>query len=230
MPPEGRVSAVIPAHNAERYLGEAIESALAQSAPPLEVIVVDDGSRDATGEVARAFPVRYLRQEHGGIGAARNRGLRAAAGDLVGFLDADDVWTPHKLELQRRAFAAHPAAEVVFGLVEHFLSPDLDAQTARRLRCPPRPQPGHLAGAMLARRSVFDAVGPFRTDLRIGEFVDWITRAHDLVVGEVLQEEIVLRRRLHATNHSAVQRAHRNDLVQVIKESLDRRRAASGTA
>jgi glycosyltransferase involved in cell wall biosynthesis len=230
MPAEARVSAVIPAYDAARYLGAAIESTLGQTAPPWEVIVVDDGSRDGTAEVARRFPVRYVPQEHRGIGAARNRGLEAADGDFVGFLDADDVWAPRKLELQLRAFDAHRAADLVFGLVEQFRSPELDPETAARLRCRPDPQPGHLISAMLARRAVFEAVGPFRCDLSVGEFVDWITRAHELSVGEVLVEEIVLRRRLHATNHSAVARAHRNDLARVMKESLDRRRAASGDA
>lgn len=227
MSAEPAVSVVIPAHDAERYLGAAVASALAQTAPPLEVVVIDDGSRDGTGEVARGLPVRYLRQENRGIGATRNRGVQAARGEFVAFLDADDLWAPRKLELQLQAFAADRAASLVFGHVEHFISPELDPDTAARLRCPEGSEPGYVAGAMLARRAIFHRVGPFRTDLKLGEFVDWMARARELPVREILFEEIVLRRRLHASNHTLRERAHRNDLARVVKASLDRRRAAA---
>src|SRR5215204_4549911 len=94
------ISVMIPVYNCEAYLGEAIDSVLAQSYRPIEIIVVDDGSDDATGEVAREYgdAVRYERQERGGNGAARNRAVALAAGDLFTFLDADDRLVPGALE------------------------------------------------------------------------------------------------------------------------------------
>jgi glycosyltransferase involved in cell wall biosynthesis len=106
------VSVVIPVHNGERYLAEAIKSVLAQSAPALECIVVDDGSDDGTAAIARGFgdAVRYVRWARAGVSAARNLGTRLARGELVAFLDHDDTWLPGKLarQLERPPSAESP--------------------------------------------------------------------------------------------------------------------------
>lgn len=96
------VSAVIPVHNGAEYVAEAISSVLAQTCAPLECIVIDDGSTDATPKVAATFgsDVRYIRLDRGGQSRARNHGTHVARGDLVAFLDHDDVWLPAKLEVQ----------------------------------------------------------------------------------------------------------------------------------
>lgn len=95
------VSVVIPAYNAEAFVGPALESVLAQTLPPLEILVIDDGSTDDTGARAAAIPgVRCIRQANAGVSAARNRGIEAARGRFVAFLDADDVWEPEKLATQ----------------------------------------------------------------------------------------------------------------------------------
>src|SRR5438105_4680193 len=108
---EPTVSAVIPVHNGQRYLGEAISSVLAQAHAVIECLVIDDGSTDATGEVAAGFgePVRYVRQPRAGVSVARNRGAELAGGELVAFLDHDDAWLPRKLELQIAALRARQA-------------------------------------------------------------------------------------------------------------------------
>ena len=102
------VSVVMAAYNYAPYISEAIESVLAQTRPPLDVIVVDDGSTDATPEVLAAFGdrIRVLRQTNQGASAARNRGIEAARGEYIAFIDADDVWKPRKLELQMALFDA----------------------------------------------------------------------------------------------------------------------------
>ena len=99
------ISVVIPTHNRARLLGRALDSVLKQTRPPAEVIVVDDGSTDATEALMRRrFPnCRYLRQENRGVSSARNRGIEAAAGEWIAFLDSDDAWLPGKLEAQQRA-------------------------------------------------------------------------------------------------------------------------------
>lgn len=106
------VSVIIPTYNRAGLIREAVESALAQVPQPLEVIVVDDGSTDDTAAVCATLPppVRYVRQENAGPAAARNRGLRAARGDVVAFLDSDDVWFPGKLRTQLDALASAPHA------------------------------------------------------------------------------------------------------------------------
>ena len=96
------ISVVIPAYNGEKFVANAIRSALAQTYPPLEIIVVDDGSKDGTVGVIAGFPapVCLLRQSNGGPASARNHGIREAKGDWIALLDADDTWLPHKLERQ----------------------------------------------------------------------------------------------------------------------------------
>ena len=98
-----QVSAVIPAYNAEHFISETIQSILDQSHPVCEILVVDDGSSDSTADVAAKFPkTRVIRRPNGGQGAARNTGIHAAAGNWIGLLDHDDVWSPQKTELQIR--------------------------------------------------------------------------------------------------------------------------------
>ena len=96
------VSVIIPAFNASGSIGDAIRSVVAQTAPAAEIIVIDDGSTDDTGNVARGAggSITLVRQENRGPSAARNKGLELAQGDLVAFLDADDVWRPSKIERQ----------------------------------------------------------------------------------------------------------------------------------
>jgi glycosyltransferase involved in cell wall biosynthesis/GT2 family glycosyltransferase len=103
--PSPTVSVVIPTYNRARWLPETVASVLAQTAPPLEIIIVDDGSTDDTLEVCSGFPgpVRCIRQDNRGVGAARNRGAAEARGQWIAFLDSDDLWTPDKLEVQLAA-------------------------------------------------------------------------------------------------------------------------------
>ena len=96
------VSVVIPCYNGAQFLRETLESALAQTHPPLEVIVIDDGSTDDSAVIAESFgePIRVIRQENQGESVARNRGIDEAKGEWIAFLDADDLWDKRKLELQ----------------------------------------------------------------------------------------------------------------------------------
>ena len=121
----GRVSVVIPAYNAARWLPETLDSVLAQTAPPREVIVVDDGSSDDTEQVLAPFRPRinYLKQKNGGPAVARNAGIRASSGEFIALLDADDLWRPDKLAKQLAVLDAHPDTGVVFSNYEPFGEP-----------------------------------------------------------------------------------------------------------
>ena len=104
------ISVIIPTYNCAHYLGEAIGSVLSQAYPAIEVLVVDDGSADATAQVAADFGgrIRYFRQANGGIGAARNSGLAHARGDFIAYLDADDLYVPGRLARQMDCLARDP--------------------------------------------------------------------------------------------------------------------------
>ncbi|HWS87110.1 MAG TPA: glycosyltransferase family 2 protein [Pyrinomonadaceae bacterium] len=114
-----RISVIMPAYNAERYVAESIRSVVGQTCDDWELFVVDDGSTDGTAEVVQGFAsaderVKYLFQQNGGQGKARNAGIRASGGELVAFLDSDDLWEPEKLSLQVAALD-ESGADVVFG-------------------------------------------------------------------------------------------------------------------
>lgn len=113
------VSVVIPCYNGSKFLGQAIESALGQTRPPLEVIVVDDCSSDNSRELASRYPVTVLRTpRNGGPAAARNYGIRAARGDLIASLDQDDAWEPHHLATVAALLDRFPEAAVAFSAIE----------------------------------------------------------------------------------------------------------------
>jgi glycosyltransferase involved in cell wall biosynthesis len=109
------VSIIVPAYNSGRYLAETLDSALRQTYPHREIIVVDDGSTDQTSQRVEHYRpgVTYIRQERAGVGAARNRGLHAARGDYVALLDHDDLWLPEKLEVQVEVAERHPETAMV---------------------------------------------------------------------------------------------------------------------
>jgi glycosyltransferase involved in cell wall biosynthesis len=221
------VSVVIPTRNGERYLAEAIDSVLAQTRPPAEVVVVDDGSSDGTRAIAEGYGgvVRCISQDRAGPGAARNRGVAESRGEYLAFLDHDDLWPRDKLELQLGAFAADPGVQLVFGHMQHFLSPELEPEAAARIVCLPEPRPATLASAMLIRRGTMKQLGSFGTVRFANEFLEPLLRSEELGLRRLMLPETVLLRRLHETNFHIVNPTARRDYAFALKASLDRRRA-----
>jgi len=218
------ISVIIVVHNGARYLAEAIDSVLAQTYHPFEIIVVDDGSTDESAHVAQQFPVRYYYQTHSGPGAARNHGTEQARGEFLAFLDADDIWLPAKLEQQLAAFAAQPKREAVFGQVEHFNSPELEP-VARSARFIGTTMNGISAGTMLIHRAAFMRVGLFSTRWQVGDFVDWYARLQEIELEIFSLPEVVMRRRIHGNNLTLrLSKVARVEYAQILKAALDRRK------
>jgi glycosyltransferase involved in cell wall biosynthesis len=199
------ISCIVPVYNGARFLGEALDSILAQSLPPSEIIVVDDGSTDATPDVVAAYAkqVSYVRQVNAGPSAARNRGIELASGEFLAFLDADDLWDANKLERQLQALQRNPAAGICTTYFQNFWIDELaNERDLLRDHDFAKPLPGYVCQCLLARRSVFDIVGRFDETRRIGEDLDWFARAEQAgIVKEVLHESLV-RRRIHGQNIS----------------------------
>jgi glycosyltransferase involved in cell wall biosynthesis len=218
---------MIAARNAEPYLGEAINSVLAQTLPPEEVIVVDDGSTDGTAVVAEGYgdPVHCVRQSPSGLGAALNRGLEHAHGDFMAWVDADDLWLPEKQALQMRALTEDAQLDLVFGHVRHFHSPELTAGERSSIALPEGLRAGISRGAMLIRREALERVGRFDTRWTLGDFLDWYARAVDAGLRSAVLPEVVLSRRLHSDNSGIRERDSRSDYARALKVVLDRRRA-----
>lgn len=129
------VTCIVPVFNGESYLSETLDSLLAQSYHPIEIIVVDDGSTDGTPAIVRRYgqQIRYLRQANAGAATARNLGLTAARGEFVAFLDADDLWHREKLDRQMVRFQARPELDYCLAHVQNFWIPEL-AEEEKKFR------------------------------------------------------------------------------------------------
>jgi glycosyltransferase involved in cell wall biosynthesis len=212
-PEGGKVSVVIPCYNQARFLGEAIQSVLCQGYTDLEIIVVDDGSKDGTEEVASGYAkedprVRLIRQENRGLAAARNRGLAEAGGEYIVFLDSDDRLVLEALEVGVRELEAHPRCAFVSGICRKITADGsiVPGWEQFRVRDDPylellRSCPVYVP-AVMYRRSVFDAVGDFDTSYRAAEDYDLYYRilehfpvyCHDTLVAEIRRHEANMTR------------------------------------
>ena len=228
------VSVIIPTYNYSRFIGEAIDSALAQTRAPLEVIVVDDGSTDGTAEVLAAYGdrIRVLRQKNSGVAMARNAGIAAARGEYLAFLDSDDAWYPRKLERQMPRFDAEPS----LGLV-HCGAETIDSE-GRTLKMSVDGMEGQVAEAMLrldrevimpqgssivVPKRVAEEIGGFDARLPPSEDWDFCYRvAARYAVGYVA--EVLVRYRLHGSGiHMNIGRMERAMLIALEKAFADPR-------
>lgn len=204
------VSVVIPTYNHARFLGEAIRSALHQTHPAVEVIVVDDGSTDDTAAVVAGFPgVRYIRQKNLGLAAARNAGFAACRGDLVVFLDADDRLLPNAIETGARVLAANPALGFSAGYSRFVTGDGIELPTGQPVRAGGdayeellRRNSIRNPAMVLFRRGIVEAVGSFAPgadacadyDLYLRISREYPVAFHDTVVADY---------RKHGANMSA---------------------------
>ncbi|MEZ4735636.1 MAG: glycosyltransferase family A protein [Caldilineaceae bacterium] len=222
------LSVIIPVYNGAEFLAEALATVRAQAYTPLEVIVIDDGSTDQTAQVIQTWgaDLRYVYQQNQGPAAARNTGLTLAQGELIAFLDADDLWPTDKLTQQVAALTADATTGVVWGTTQ--ISP-YDA--AERAFPPLAPKWLPLLGSMVCRQAIFHQAGLFEPTLRFGEDIDWLIRLHEQKVGmqKVPVPALIYRVRPGSMTYDKA-------LTEVgwfdnIRRTLQRRRtAARGTA
>ncbi len=218
------MSVVVPCYRVSRYLPEALNSIRAQGDVVREILLVDDGSPEPIGPHAGIMPIRH--EANLGPGAARNTGVRAASGEFLAFLDADDLWTPGALVRALTRFDAEPALETVFGHAAQFLSPD--AADGVRYHVETEPKPGYLVSAMVIRREAFARLGEFPTDVRTGEFVKWLSNARDQGLREGLIEETSLLRRIHGDNLTLREQAGlAGDFLKIAAERMRKRMEAA---
>lgn len=165
-----RVSAIIPTYNYAQFVCEAVESALAQTWPNMEVIVVDDGSTDDTRERLQRYTgrIKYLYQNNRGLSAARNTGIREASGEYVAFLDSDDIWLPDKIEAQMQLVLTNGFEAVV-------CHPRLPTGRALTFDECFTVSPG-FGSTALVRKTLFEEVGGFDESLRSVEDRDMMLR------------------------------------------------------
>ena len=195
------ISVIIPTHNYGRFIATAIRSVLEQSYRISEIIVVDDGSTDDTAAIVKltGAPIKYIRQSNAGVSAARNRGVAESNGDLIAFLDADDIWEPAKVGDQIAEFDKDPAVELVLcGMREFdgdtdnsigFYLHGVDTDLARDLLVWERPSVNVSGSVIMVSRMAFEAVGGFDVAIKCGEDWDFCYR-----VGATLNQLLFLPR------------------------------------
>ena len=219
-----KVSVILPTYNYGRFIGNAIESVLAQTFPIYEIIVVDDGSTDETEEVVSTFGDRisYIKQQNSGVCAARNIGVENSSGDAIAFLDADDTWLPEKIEKQVAKFKEDKEIGLVHCGIREF-----NNETGETIGLHLEGKEGRVADALLlwekvingpgstvmVKRSVFETVGGFDTRLKNGEDWEFCYRvARRFKVGFV--PELLVDYRNHGVNaHRNIKEMERSTLI-----------------
>lgn len=230
MPSDLEVSCVIPVFNGARYVAQAIQSVLGQSHPVVEIIVVDDGSTDATSEVVQSFGdrVTYLYQSNAGPASARNRGIEAASGQLIALLDSDDLWMPDKTSIQIAQFQARPQLQVCTAQMQNFWSSEVEHEIASLQDGQLTQVQPNLGSSFMARRSFFDAIGLLDPMFKHRDIQELIVRASDRGLETVALSDVLVKRRIHDSNLSR-NRADAGDreLLAIARNRMLRRRGAS---
>jgi len=229
---QARVSVIMPVYNGALFLAEAVQSIRQQEHAPTEIIIVDDGSTDGTAGVAASFSdsVRYAYQANRGPAAARNTGLGMAAGDVIGFLDSDDLWTGHSLGCRLGHLARNPSVDIVMGYTQLIRAAHTSDEGEEFTKIA-APWPVLSLGSALMRRSVFDVAGPFDESLPYSEDVDWFLRAREAGVGLLIVPDVVQLYRRHKDNITNLTDLTNQHFLYALKQSLDRRRQkADGSA
>ncbi len=228
------ISVIVPAFNAQAYLAECVSSIRLQAGDYwIEIVVIDDGSTDDTARIAREFPeVTLIQQENKGPAAARNRGIEASSGEMIAFLDSDDVWPPGKLKKQMEVLQRYPEVGLVFGDCrkfwqdgeEHctfFEKAGMDAAYWGGEYRVERPYEKLLrhnfipTGSVVARRGCLNKAGLFDESLRLVEDFDmWLRMALHCQFACI--PDVALLKRRHADNISRNQVAMRMAAIKVL--------------
>ena len=222
------ISVIIATQNAERYLGEALESIAAQTRPPDEIVIVDGRSGDGTEKIARSYDnVRFLEQAGSGLTDAWNQAILASRGDLIAPLDSDDLWAPEKLARQTAYLAEHSEVACVASRVRFFLDPGEPLPPGFRAELLEGSHAGWVPGNLLIRRSLFDRIGLFDPRLAIAADVDWVVRMRDRGARVGMVDEVLLHKRVHSSNLSlgGLSAARMNkEIIELLARSLRERR------
>jgi len=192
------VSVIIPVYNGEKFLVEAIHNIQNQNYQNLEIIIIDDGSTDQTAEIVAQIQgnIHYKYQVHAGVSAARNLGINMAGGDVIAFLDADDLWKDDSLKTQLQALAMNPSVDIVQGLIQEmqFNQDELIFVMSSE------PYQFINLGSAIYRRAVFDRVGEFNESLDHAEDVEWFFRAWKHNIKKLVLDKVTLFYRKHDSN------------------------------
>ncbi len=237
-PYQKTVSVLIPTYNSGKFIAKAVQSVIEQTCSPYEVIVIDDGSTDETKDVLRQFgnSIKYFYQENRGPSSARNTSIKTAKGDYISFLDADDVWTPNKIEVQLDFLERHRDIGLVFSDVEEFDEEKIILKRSRMadqvfghdiaLQVPLQEAYIKLlmknficTSTVMVKREYFKKVGFFDESLRIVEDRDmWLRIAAYYNIGYL--PLVLCKKRSHNSNISGNQEIYTSSQIKVLEKHL----------
>jgi GT2 family glycosyltransferase len=227
-----RVSVVMPAYNAAATVGAAVSTVLGQTYPDFELVLVDDGSTDATGAIAGAHEgrLRVVRQENAGVAAARNRGIAEAAGELIAFCDADDLWFEDHLAALVEVYDATPGLRIATANSYWLFPRGIDSSKVRYRGRFPEPERQRVAileqnfvnTMSLFPRSLVDEIGPFDVDRRRAEDWEFWLRAIFAGYRIVLQRRPLTLYRWGASGLSAEYERMDEDIVAILAAAARR--------
>lgn len=218
------VSVIIPAHNNIPHLKEALQSVFAQTVPPWEVLVIDNGSTIPLAEVQSLFPkIRYIKKPYANVTKARNDGLLLSQGNFIAFLDHDDVWVEDKIEKQLLFFEAHPEFDACIGKQMMFLEEGSKKPSWLKEAFLHSPQPGYLPSALMIRKNAF--LEGFNEAFPLASDVSWFVNAKQQGVKLHHLEEVLVHRRIHENNLSDDYTSLHKDILLSLKDSLQKRRS-----
>ncbi len=225
------VSVIMPAYNSAKYIGEAIDSVLAQTYPVLEIIVVDDGSTDDTRKIVSQYSIpntqciKYIYQENKGPAAARNKGIKEARGEYIAFLDSDDIWMPEKiafqlarLEKEEKYSMMHSGRNRIMengiivdsSLVECSEGRVFDELLMRNFVC---------CSSVILKKSCFNAVGYFDENIhnRCEDYDMWLRIARNYEIGVIKQALVTYRVSSTGYNRSEIKKAYDSEKTVFLK-------------
>lgn len=224
------VSVIIAVRNGEAFLRQAIDSVLAQSYAPIEVLVIDGQSQDQTALIAQSYPqVSYILQESTGIASAYNLGIAHAQGEFIAFLSHDDIWMPEKLSTQICYMIDNPTTQFTVAYIKFFLEPGHTIPRGFRPELLQGQHPAFIMETLVARRTLFEQIGTFDLEFRVAEDVDWFARAKDAGINSVLLPQVLLQKRVHSTNLSLNCQENNRNLLEVVRRSIHRQKGQSSS-
>ncbi len=195
--------------NAGNYLRQALDSVIRQNYRPMEIIIVNDGSNDNSSVIISEFceqqaenfeNLAWHDQKNRGLAATRNKLITMANGDLIAFIDADDIWVDRKLELQMDIFDKYPGAELISGKIAQFISPEIPQQQHHEFKFHSEPVQSNMMGVSLIHASTFEKYGEFNPAYPLGSDMQWVAQALSNGLKVVECPELLCYRRLHDNN------------------------------
>jgi len=222
-----RLSVIIPVFNGRNFLVDALAGVQQQTLLPDEIIVIDDGSTDDSWALMESLVddrIKILRQVHTGAAAARNLGIENSCGELLAFMDCDDLWEPEKLKLQVNLLQQKPEVGIVSTWFREFFCSNISNRVKSRTQLKPGILKGLINSNIMVRRRVFNRVGLYNSRWQTGELMDWWLRAQERGIIKEEVKQVLVTRRLHDNNLSRQVARDGRDYLVILKSSIERRR------